>query len=104
MFQSSKTKGSAQPNIEQDSFSEQLLPKLKQGETLHCQQGLIAEKTTLAPKPYNDASLLSAMTGIARFVQNTEIKKILKETDGLGTEATRAGIIDLLFKREFYSE
>jgi DNA topoisomerase-3 len=39
------------------------------------------------------------MTGIARFVQNINIKKILKETDGLGTEATRAGIIDLLFYR-----
>ena len=25
----------------------------------------------------------------------------MRETDGLGTEATRAGIIDLLFKRQF---
>lgn len=41
------------------------------------------------------------MTGIARFVNDPEIKKILRETDGLGTEATRAGIIELLFKREF---
>jgi DNA topoisomerase-3 len=101
MFQSSKSKNSAQPNSEHDSFSEQLLPTLKQGEMLHCEQGFIAEKVTIAPKAYNDASLLSAMTGIARFVQNTNIKKILKETDGLGTEATRAGIIDLLFKRGF---
>lgn len=42
------------------------------------------------------------MTGIARFVQDKELKKILRETDGLGTEATRAGIIELLFKRGFY--
>ena len=41
------------------------------------------------------------MTGIARFVQDKELKKILRETDGLGTEATRAGIIELLFKRGF---
>jgi DNA topoisomerase-3 len=34
-------------------------------------------------------------------VQDSNIKKILKETDGLGTEATRASIIDLLFKRQF---
>ena len=59
------------------------------------------EYETMFFAPYTDASLLSAMTGIARFVQNPEIKKILKETDGLGTEATRAGIIDLLFKRGF---
>ena len=41
------------------------------------------------------------MTGIARFVQDKELKKILRQTDGLGTEATRAGIIELLFKRGF---
>ena len=101
MFQSSKPKSNTDSNSEHDSFSEQLLPKLRQGEKLHCEQGLIAEKVTIAPKAYNDASLLSAMTGIARFVQNINIKKILKETDGLGTEATRAGIIELLFKRGF---
>ena len=39
------------------------------------------------------------MTGISRFVQDTQLKKILRETDGLGTEATRAGILDLLVKR-----
>jgi DNA topoisomerase-3 len=41
------------------------------------------------------------MTGIVRYVTNSEIRKTLKETDGLGTEATRAGIIELLFKRNF---
>ncbi|MEK9766479.1 MAG: DNA topoisomerase, partial [Thalassolituus sp.] len=29
------------------------------------------------------------------------LRKVLKDTDGLGTEATRAGIIELLFKRGF---
>jgi DNA topoisomerase-3 len=41
------------------------------------------------------------MTGINRFVTDKHLKAILKDTDGLGTEATRAGIIDLLFKRGF---
>ncbi len=44
------------------------------------------------------------MTGIARFVQDKDLKKILRATDGLGTEATRAGIIELLFKRGFLSK
>ncbi|WP_258961395.1 DNA topoisomerase, partial [Klebsiella pneumoniae] len=48
--------------------------------------------------------LLSAMTGIARFVQDKDLKKILRATDGLGTEATRAGIIELLFKRGFLTK
>ena len=41
------------------------------------------------------------MTGISRFVSSADIRKILKDTDGLGTEATRAGIIELLFRRGF---
>jgi DNA topoisomerase-3 len=34
-------------------------------------------------------------------VTDPSIKKVLRDTDGLGTEATRAGIIELLFKRQF---
>ena len=41
------------------------------------------------------------MTGIAAHVKDAELRKVLKETDGLGTEATRAGIIELLFRRKF---
>lgn len=77
------------------------LPKVREGEILHCEKGDILSKKTQPPKSFTDATLLAAMTGIARFVQNKELKKILRETDGLGTEATRAGIIELLFKRGF---
>lgn len=77
------------------------LPQLTKGEQLLCEQGHLLEKVTEPPKHFTDATLLSAMTGVARYVTSPEIKKILKETDGLGTEATRAGIIELLFKRGF---
>ncbi|SDJ95820.1 DNA topoisomerase-3 [Ferrimonas sediminum] len=77
------------------------LPVLQQGQTLHCRQGEVVEKHTQAPKHFTDATLLAAMTNIARHVADPKIKAILKETDGLGTEATRAGIIELLFRRGF---
>ncbi|WP_443090268.1 DNA topoisomerase III [Basfia succiniciproducens] len=77
------------------------LPIVKKGQQLFCEKGEVISKKTQPPKPFTDATLLSAMTGIARFVQDKELKKILRETDGLGTEATRAGIIELLFKRGF---
>ena len=83
---------------------EPLLPIVKKGQILHCEHGEVMSKKTQPPKPFTDATLLSAMTGIARFVQNKELKKILRETDGLGTEATRAGIIELLFKRGFLTK
>ena len=77
------------------------LPELKVGQQLLCYDSQLLEKQTQPPAPFTDASLLSAMTGIARYVQDPQIKRILKDTDGLGTEATRSGIIELLFKRNF---
>ncbi|WDE11360.1 DNA topoisomerase III [Thalassomonas haliotis] len=79
----------------------QYLPDLHQGDVLLCRQGRLAEKMTKPPQAFTDATLLAAMTGINRFVSDKGLKKILKDTDGLGTEATRAGIIELLFKRDF---
>jgi DNA topoisomerase III len=84
-----------------DSKPEVILPKLTKGDALQCINSELLEKQTSPPKHFTEATLLAAMTGIARYVQDSEIKKILKDTDGLGTEATRASIIDLLFKRQF---
>ena len=77
------------------------LPALKKGDHCSCERGELLDRQTSPPKPFDDASLLAAMTGIARYVQDPAIRKVLKDTDGLGTEATRAGIIELLFTREF---
>lgn len=84
-------------------FSSKKLPNVTKGDQVSCIDGKFDEKQTSPPKYFTDATLLAAMTGIARYVSNPEIKKVLRETDGLGTEATRAGIIELLFKREFLS-
>jgi len=80
---------------------QQQLPALSIGQVLQCERGELVEKMTQPPKPFTDATLLAAMTGIARFVEDPEVRRILKDTDGLGTEATRAGIIELLFRRGF---
>lgn len=78
-----------------------ILPSLVVGETLLCIDSQVIDKLTQPPKAFTDATLLAAMTGISRYVSDKSIKKVLKETDGLGTEATRASIIELLFKRGF---
>lgn len=77
------------------------LPRLDKGEPVLCNDSTIAERKTQPPQHFTDATLLSAMTNIARFVSDAELRKTLRETDGLGTEATRAAIIDTLFKREY---
>ena len=77
------------------------LPALTEGQSLWCHQGEIADKQTQPPAYFTDATLLAAMTGISRFVADKALQAVLKETDGLGTEATRASIIELLFSRQF---
>lgn len=92
----------SKPNIQGESeLSAKCLPHVSKGEEVYCQQADLNEKATTPPKYFTDATLLSAMTGIARYVTDASIKKVLRDTDGLGTEATRAGIIELLFKRQF---
>lgn len=97
-----RSKNFQNDNDNPNNESSGVLTKLvKKGESVQCVDTELLSKETQPPKPFTDATLLSAMTGIARFVKDPEIKKILRETDGLGTEATRAGIIELLFKRQF---
>lgn len=93
---SSKTK-----QQDNNSDPQQLLPSLTKGQQLKSLQAEVLEKHTSPPKAYTDASLLAAMTGISAHVADPQLRKILRDTDGLGTEATRAGIIELLFSRGF---
>ncbi|MBU2895496.1 DNA topoisomerase III [Vibrio hepatarius] len=86
--------------IDEQETGVDAVPPLPQGSVLTCREGEIKDRKTEPPKYFTEASLLQAMTGIARFVADKELKKILRETDGLGTEATRAGILDTLFKRQ----
>ena len=76
------------------------VPPLEKGTVFTCREGEIGEKKTEPPRHFTEATLLQAMTGIARYVEDKSLKKILRDTDGIGTEATRAGIIDTLVKRQ----
>jgi len=91
----------ANKTSQQDAALNSLLPVMKKGDICSSEAAEILSKETSPPKPFDDASLLAAMTGIARYVKDPEIRQVLKETDGLGTEATRASIIELLFTRAF---
>ncbi|SIS58555.1 DNA topoisomerase III [Neptunomonas antarctica] len=101
LFPQSKKGGDDASRASNEGFSDVTLPEVQQGDVVLCTEALLAEKQTSPPKYFTDATLLAAMTGIARYVQDPAIKKVLRDTDGLGTEATRAGIIELLFTRQF---
>lgn len=77
---------------------------LNKGDTITLTDPEIEEKMTTPPPHFTEATLIAAMVNIARFIEDEEAKKILKETDGLGTEATRAEIIDILKRRGYIEE
>ncbi|BBB26485.1 DNA topoisomerase III [Amphritea japonica] len=89
------------PLLSSSGVKKSALPPLTEGQSLRSTEGVLDEKNTQPPKYFTDATLLAAMTGISRYVADADIRKVLKETDGLGTEATRAGMIELLFTRNF---
>ena len=53
------------------------LPRLDKGEPVFCEDSRISERKTKPPQHFNDATLLSAMTNIARFVTDSELRKTL---------------------------
>ncbi|MBE0465351.1 DNA topoisomerase 3 [Halomonas colorata] len=78
---------------------DQSLPATQTGDVAEGTSILGEKKVTKPPKPYTDSTLITAMTNIHRFVKNPETKKNLRENDGIGTEATRAGIVKKLVEQ-----
>ncbi|MCM0340277.1 topoisomerase C-terminal repeat-containing protein [Bacteroides fragilis] len=81
---------------EEESF----LPEFKEGETLPVLSiDTLARKTK--PQPiFTEASLLASMEGCGRQLSDEKEKEAMKDS-GLGTPATRAGIIELLLARHY---
>lgn len=79
---------------------DQELPKLKKGDKVLVVGSEVLTKQTSPPKPYTEATLLSAMENAGRFIEDEELKEQLKES-GFGTPATRAGIIERLIQVEY---
>ena len=77
------------------------LPKLKVGDGIVCINSQTEAKKTKPPARFTEGTLISAMKSIAKYVDDVNLKRVLKETAGIGTEATRANIIETLLSREF---
>ncbi|WP_340617590.1 DNA topoisomerase III [Xenorhabdus entomophaga] len=76
------------------------LPALNQGDRCQVIEAKIQSLHTKPPAPFTEGTLIAAMKNAASLVSDPQLKQILRESAGLGTEATRAGILDTLFKRQ----
>ncbi len=87
-----------------DEDAEVLLPKMAKGDRVEYSNGGLLKKTTKPPPRFTAASLVQGMKDIHKYVKNPESKQQLKDVYGIGTEATRAAIIDELITRQFLTQ
>lgn len=77
------------------------IPALSKGDTGVPQKVLCEEKKTTPPPDYSDALLLKDMTNPGRYVAEENIKKLYRGEIGIGTQSTRAQIIETLIQRNY---
>lgn len=85
----------------EDDTPVSLIPALKTKEIVQEINEETLQKNTRPPSRFTEGTLIEAMKSIGKYVQDEKHKRILKETAGIGTEATRAAIIETLFKRNY---
>jgi DNA topoisomerase III len=78
-----------------------LLPILEKGEQGRVDKVKVKESKTQPPKRYTEGQLINVMKTAGKHLDDKELEKVLFKTEGLGTEATRAGIITMLKDRKY---
>ncbi|WP_175651729.1 DNA topoisomerase III [Pseudomonas sp. Marseille-P9899] len=79
----------------------QVLPTLNKGQWCEVREVNLKDLWTQPPKPFTEGDLIKAMKNVAKLVDDPRLKQKLKDTTGIGTEATRAGIIQGLLDRGY---
>ena len=94
-------KGAKDESDEDEGDSNAALPPMKKKDIVTMNDAAMDEKQTKPPARFTPSTLLQGMKEIHKYVKDEGLKKKLRETNGIGTEATRATIIDDLIKRKF---
>lgn len=82
----------------------QALPVLSEGQHCNVMSVNLKDLWTQPPKPFTEGDLIKAMKNVAKLVDDPRLKQKLKDTTGIGTEATRAGIIQGLLDRGYLTK
>ena len=96
-------KGLLYENTEEDEPNHKslVLPVLQQGTQCAVDDVELKSMRTTAPKPLTEGDLIKAMKNVAKLVNDPRLKQKLRDTTGIGTEATRASIIKGLIDRGY---
>jgi len=86
---------------QEETEVDEYIPALSKGDSVENQETKVEAKQTKPPARFNEGTLIEAMKTVGKFVEDEALKKILKGSHGIGTEATRANILETLFKRDY---
>lgn len=87
------------PTTQKDKEKEDL-PILEERDVVQSKVN-IKEGVTKPPKPFSEGQLINLMKTCGKYVEDQEDVEILKDIQGLGTEATRSGIIEAIKKQQY---
>lgn len=80
---------------------EKTLPDMAKNDSVKHRDGVLLDDKTKPPKAFTDGSLIKAMTNAHLFETDPVIRRTLRECKGIGTEATRSGIIEKLLNTKY---
>lgn len=92
-----QSKLSGAENKEESPKEEQIFPELQVGQTVKMDCITVVPQKTVPPKLHTEATLLTAMENAGNSIEGGAILK----GRGIGTQATRAGIIKQLFDKGY---
>ncbi|HET6872308.1 MAG TPA: DNA topoisomerase III, partial [Sporolactobacillaceae bacterium] len=87
--------------FQEDKEEDVLLPNVREGEEGKVVRVKVKEGKTQPPKRYTEGQLITLMKTAGKYIENEQLEKVLNKVEGLGTEATRAGIITMLQTRNY---
>lgn len=87
--------------FQDDQDKETILPIVEKNEEGKVSSVKVKEGKTQAPKRYTEGQLITLMKTAGKHLEDSQLEKVLMKTEGLGTEATRAGIITMLKDRKY---
>ena len=100
---SSKEDSSEEENESLDEEFINLVASLKKGAILPVNSFDIKEGETQPPKRYTSGSMILAMENAGKLIEDEELREQIKSS-GIGTSATRAGILEKLVKNNYIAQ
>ncbi len=84
-----------------EDVDDQELPQMDKSAAYSVATAEVVAKQTKPPARFTEGTLIAAMKNAGRLINDERLRKVLKATSGIGTDATRGGIIKTLLDRGF---